>query len=94
MGNLCVEKKEKAQRPGSTHSNKGGLPKTNFCPAQAVGDRQESIRSPPGAMYPISFSESSATHDFIRLPALYSLGIKEEQHNGSSPLLLVSYIIY
>lgn len=64
------KKKEKAQRPGSTHSNKGGLPKMNFCPAQAVeGDRQESIRSPPGATYPISFSKSSTTHDFIRLPS-------------------------
>lgn len=30
----------------------------------------------------------------VRLTVLYSLGIKEEQHNGSSPLLLVYYIIH
>jgi len=59
---MC-EKKD--QNPESAHRNKCGLAKKNFCLAQAVeGERQESISSPPQAMYAITFSKSSARHDF------------------------------
>lgn len=91
-------KKEKAQKPGSTHGNQGGLPKVNFCLAQAVErERQEYISSPLGSIQSLSQRVQPDMILFsclaVRLTALYSLGIKEEHHNGSSLFLLLSYII-